>query len=293
MRKLHPLIRHLFPVAVTALSAIFAAPAHAGADEVALLESLLQRGLIAPEDYAAEMALQRPVMPMALADTSGNTARRKDNAASADTRVDYQWITAMNDTQDAPSPGAHGHAASHHDAAGHAAHNHFEGAYFVITEEWKSPSVRVDGEKISKSEAAPSFGAGYTFALTDKYTLGLKASFDFKNGEFGSGDISGTDTKVLEKNHYSVAVEPGYVIDQHTLVFGILAYHHANTGFEGGTQTVGISGVGYGVGFKRTLANHVFLMGELQQVKYGSASVDGSTVKPTSNTAALGLGYHF
>jgi hypothetical protein len=276
-----------------ALTMSLVAPAYADTDDIALLDSLLARGLIAPEDHAAEMARQRPPIPLAVADVSVKKPRADNSINSNDAKVDYQWISAMNEASDA-APSTHNHdATSHQDATEHASHNHFEGAYFVITEEWKRPSVRVDGEKISVSEAAPSFGAGYTFALSDHMTLGFKAGIDFKSGEFGKGDISGTETVVLEKSHYSLAVEPGYVLDQHTLVFGILAYHHARTAFEGGTQTVGISGVGYGVGFKRTLADHLFLMGEIQQVKYGSATVDGSTVKPTSNTAALGLGYHF
>lgn len=283
---------------LTLIAAALATPAHAGADEIALLNSMLERSLIAPEDYAAEMKLQGVLQSMALATAAPEIQRRKEPIPVSDTRLDYQWVTAMNEgTDDSPSAGHHD-ATSHHEAESHEMqtheeHNHFEGAYAVLSEEWKRPYVRVDGEKIKTSEAAPSLGLGYTFALNKKLTLGLKLTGDFKSGEFGSGDVSGVEKKVLEKSHYSLAVEPGYVVDEHTLVFGILAYHHSKTAFEDGTQIKGISGVGYGVGFKRSLASHVFLMGEIQQVKYEQATIDSSTVKPISNTAALGLGYHF
>ena len=283
------------PFALAIMATILACNAHAGADEVSLLNSLLERGLIAPEDYAAEMRLQGRMESVALASARAEAPRRDMPSASVDTRLDYLPLVAMSEGAEAPQTATHHAGADDHAEHGHEHHNHFEGAYMVITEEWKGPSVRVDGEKIKKSEAAPSFGVGYTFALTNQVTLGLKASIDFKNGEFGSGDVAslGGERKVLEKSHYSIAVEPGYVIDDQTLVFGILAYHRAKTAFEDGTETKGISGVGYGIGFKRSLASHVFLMGEIQQVKYGSATIDNSTVKPTSNTAALGLGYHF
>lgn len=287
----------LSPLPAVILWALLALPAHAGSDRSGLLNSLLERGLIAPEDYAAEMAKEAAAPSLALAMQGAEVPLHRDLAAARDTMVDYQWVVAMNEEHEKSPAAANHDVASHDHSGGHGqgAHNHFEGAYVVITEEWKRPSVRVDGEKIKVSESAPSLGIGYTFALSDKATLGLKATFDLKEGEFGKGETGAVvgETRVLEKSHYSLAVEPGYVVSQQTLVFGILAYHHARTGFEGGTEIKGISGVGYGVGFKRSLASHFFLMGEIQQVRYGQTMVDGIAVKPTSNTAALGIGYHF
>ena len=165
----------------------------------------------------------------------------------------------------------------------------------MISNEWKSGSVKVNGEKITKSEAAPSFGIGYTFAINDRYTLGLKATADLKKGEYGAGEVSSRsgETKVLEKSHYSLALEPGFAVNDKTLVFGILAYHTAQTEIEDGSSSARLSGIGYGIGFKRTLSDHLFLMGELQRVDYGSKTVDGTTLKPSSTTSSVGLGYHF
>lgn len=287
----------LTPLAAVALWTLLALPAHAGSGRSGLLNSLLERSLIAPEDYAAEMAKEAAAPSLALAMQGAEVSLPRELAAASDTMVDYQWVVAMNEEHEKSPAAAHHDAVSHDHSGGHGhdTHNHFEGAYVVITQEWKRPSVRVDGEKVKVSESAPSLGVGYTFALSDKTTLGLKATVDLKQGEFGKGETAALvgETSVLEKSHYSLAVEPGYVVNQQTLVFGILAYHHARTGFEGGGETRAISGVGYGVGFKRSLASHFFLMGEIQQVKYGQAMVEGIAVKPTSNTAALGIGYHF
>jgi opacity protein-like surface antigen len=190
-------------------------------------------------------------------------------------------------------------SSKHQSESSHSEHseNHFAGPYIVLTNEWKRASAKVDGEKISKSESAPSFSIGYTYALNSSYTLGLKISADFKSGEYGAGEVAaravGSETKVVEKNHYSIAVEPGYVVNNQLLVFGILAYHTALAEIEGAAGSARMNGVGYGLGFKHTIADHLFLMGELQQIGYGSKTIDGSTVKPSSTVGAIGLGYHF
>jgi len=174
--------------------------------------------------------------------------------------------------------------------------NHFAGGYVVLSQEWKSASVFVDAEKIKKSEAAPSIGFGYTFALDKHATIGIKATIDTKNGEYGVGDIGGNETEVKEKSHYSIAVEPGYAINDKWLVFGILAYHKAKTELISNAVSQGtanLTGFGYGLGAKYALPNHWFLMGEIQKVDYKSKLVGGSVVKPSSSVFALGLGYHF
>ena len=285
---------HLIPFVFYVSVGLFSLPVHANSDEVELLNSLLKRGLIAPEDYANEIKKQEVLSPIALA-THSEINFKKQTSSNGEPTVDYQWVTAMNDKIEVSTPTSLHTPSSHGETGLHKSHNHFEGAYIVVTQEWKRPSSLVNGEKIKTSESAPSIGVGYTFALSNRATFGLKAGLDFKNGEFASGDVSslGVEKKVLEKSHYSVAVEPGYVIGDSTLVFGILAYHHAKTAFEDGIESKGISGVGYGVGFKQSLLSNIFLMGEIQTVRYAKVTIDGSIVKPTSNTAALGLGYHF
>ena len=174
--------------------------------------------------------------------------------------------------------------------------NHFAGGYVVLAQEWKNASVTVDGEKIKKSEAAPSLGVGYTFPLDKHATLGIKAAMDAKSGEYGVGPIQAGEAEVREKSHYSIAIEPGYAINDKWLVFGILAYHRAKAEVVV-TETSGasahVSGFGYGLGAKYALLNHWFLMGEVQKIDYRSKMIDGFTVKPSSTVVSFGIGYHF
>jgi hypothetical protein len=261
-------------------------------DDLALLDSLLSRGLIAPSDYQEQkQLLEKSTKNKSISSTTKTSiAKRTDTSDISSPNDIYllkseQIILASNDT----TPN------NHQNEKAHSEHNenHFAGPYIVLTNEWKRASVKVSGDKISKSESAPSFGLGYTFALSPIYTLGLKLSGDFNSGEYGAGDVAGTEKKVIEKKHYSLAVEPGYVINPKLLVFGIVAYHTAVAEIEGGTESARMKGVGYGIGFKHSIADHLFLMGELQRVDYGSKTIDGSTVKPSSTVGAIGLGYHF
>jgi len=170
--------------------------------------------------------------------------------------------------------------------------NHFVGGYAVLTQEWKSASATVDGEKLKKYEAAPSLGLGYNFALDPHTTLGIKATFDTKNGEYAVSP----EKEVKEKSHYSLAIEPGYAVNDKVLVFGILAYHKAKTEYIDTETSMGkasLTGYGYGVGAKYVLANHLFLIGEVQKIDYGSKTIGGSSIKPASTVFSLGLGYHF
>lgn len=177
-----------------------------------------------------------------------------------------------------------------------AADNHFAGGYVVFSQERKNATASVDGEKIKKSEAAPSIGLGYTFAVDNHATVGIKATIDIKKGEYGVGETALGETEVLEKSHYSIALEPGYAINDKWLVFGILAYHKAKAELVTANASSGstnLAGFGYGLGAKYALPNHWFLMGEVQKVDYRSKLIGAADVKPTSTVVALGLGYHF
>jgi hypothetical protein len=259
-------------------------------DDLALLDSLLARGLIAPSDYQEQKQLldkstKKQSNPLA-AKTS--IAKGTESSVTSTPNDIYllkseQIILASNDQ----TSNNHKNTHSEHNE------NHFVGPYIVLTNEWKRASAKVSGEKISKSELAASLGLGYTFGLSPSHTLGIKLSGDFRSGEYGSGDVASVATKVIEKHHYSVAVEPGYVVNPQLLVFGILAYHTAVAEIEGGTESARTNGVGYGIGFKHAIADHLFLMGDLQRVNYGEKTIDGFTVKPSSTVGAIGLGYHF
>jgi hypothetical protein len=284
-------MKKIIPSAVT-FAALLIATSCLANDSLSLLDSLLARGLIDSSDYQEQRQLlvqstknQSELSATHTAITKVIDASEISAANNISLLQSEQIILASNDQT----------TNDHKNGKAHSEHNenHFAGPYIVLTNEWKRSSVKVDGEKISKSEAAPSFGLGYTFALNSSYTLGLKISGDFKSGEYGAGDVAGTETKVVEKNHYSVAVEPGYVVNPKLLVFGILAHHTAIAEIEGVSGHARMNGIGYGIGFKQTVADHLFIMAELQRIDYGRETIDVSTIKPSSTVGAVGLGYHF
>lgn len=278
-----------------ACASLLACTASLAADDMELLDSLLARGLIAQSDYNEQKAVKlrslqsQTLRPLPADQVTPSAGAPVGASAARSASLPDQILLASNER-----PSGSGKSSDASSAAGHGG-NHFAGAYVVLSNEWKRGSVKVDGEKISKSEAAPSFGVGYTFAINDSYTLGLKASMDIKSGEYGAGEVTSRsgETKVTEKSHYSLALEPGYVVSDKTLVFGILAYHTAKAEIEEASGSARLHGIGYGIGFKQSLGDHLFLTGEIQHVDYSSKTVDGSTLKPASTTGSVGVGYHF
>ena len=276
-----------------ACAGLSVATATMASEDLRLLDSLLERGLIAQSDYDQQKNLilkstkSQTLRPLPADQVAGSVQGSASAGSSAKSSAPI--VLASNEKFSSS-----GNSSDSHDAGGHGG-NHFAGAYVVLSNEWKRGSVKVDGEKITQSESAPSFGVGYTFAMNERYTVGLKATIDLKSGEYGAGEVSTRtgETKVTEKSHYSLAVEPGYVVNDQTLVFGILAYHTAKAEIEDASGSARLSGIGYGVGFKRTLGNNLFVTGELQRVDYGTKTVDGSSLKPSSTTGSVGVGYHF
>lgn len=172
----------------------------------------------------------------------------------------------------------------------------FSGPYVVFSNETRNASVRVDEVKIKSSEAMPVLGAGYTLAVDQLGSLGISATFDHHNSQFGAGKIGGADTIVKTTSHYALAFEPGWMVNEQLLMHGILAYHIAKPELvSDGTSTSfrKISGFGYGLGLKYALPNRFFLSAQLQKIDYNSKLIGVTTIKPESTVMSVGIGYRF
>ena len=182
--------------------------------------------------------------------------------------------------------------------------NHFAGAYAIISGEWGSSNTGINGNdqsfsNITKSEFSPTASIGYAIPFDAHWLVGLQANYELKNGEFGNGNSENQNISIEQKNHYSLAVEPGYAVDDHTLLFGILAYHSTKATLDASgepNETQGsatLSGFGYGLGAKYAFAEHFFGVVDFQRINYSSATIQGYSIKPSTNAVALGVGYHF
>ena len=84
---------------------------------------------------------------------------------------------------------------------------------------------------------------------------------------------------------------PGYLINSHSLAYVKLSYEAADATDE--TTTKKFKGTGVGFGLRSEINKSTYLNAEIKQVKYDSKIIDGSTDKPTTTIATVGVGFSF
>ena len=152
--------------------------------------------------------------------------------------------------------------------------------------------------KYGESNYLGSLQAGYTWALSDKSTLGIGASYVFGNLKAGAKVVGEDEYK--GKGHYAVYIEPGYVVGDSTLLYGKLGYAAMN-GYDiddgDASEKVKVHGAIYGVGVRKTLSDNLFLQLEFTHSNFGSKTESpdptDDILKFKVNQAAIGLGLRF
>lgn len=136
-----------------------------------------------------------------------------------------------------------------------------------------------------------NFGDGsQNFILQAAYGLPMGGNGIFSYGgtytpaDFNVGALKG-------KDRYSVYLEPGWMVDGTTLIYGKASYLNMNG--ESGTARANFDGLGYGVGVRMAFGKTAFWQFELSQSDYSAQSISGVGYKPTSFNRTLGIGYRF
>lgn len=138
-------------------------------------------------------------------------------------------------------------------------------------------------------------------------SYGINASKDFVfalGGTYSLTDskMDGRDYKGKLKDHYSIYLEPTYLLNDKTGVFLNLSYNNAKdtakAASDGVTVSKDVSGYGYGVGIKNFIDKNLFVKAQLNYVKYGSDNIiasdgDPTTISPKTTTALISVGYKF
>ena len=141
-----------------------------------------------------------------------------------------------------------------------------------------------------------NFDATYSFAIGSSSLLGLGLTYDLSNdvlykGASGDGIIGDTTWKL--KNHYSINLEPGYVVRDDALVYAKVAYHSGKSNLSTLSLNKSISGWGYGFGGKFNLDKNLYMKVEAQHVIYNSFTYSTSNITHKSTIGTIGLGYQF
>ncbi len=157
------------------------------------------------------------------------------------------------------------------------------------------------GFNLGKSNVIPGIDLSYTQAIDSKMLVGVGVTYDLAKSK--SGEITGDGTIGLEaKNHYSVYVQPQYLLNNTTAIFAKLGYHQMKGSISGDFASSFTSekynGFGYGIGVKTFIDKNLFVQVEGQIVDFKQKSFDyggGEVVsyKPKSSAGIVTLGYKF
>jgi len=158
------------------------------------------------------------------------------------------------------------------------------------------------------STGTNKLGVGYNFGITDKYTLGVVASYALGASSAASGTFTTLgQTKWFNyqlKNIWSVTLNPGYVIDKDKLAYARVGMTGVTMGINGQTanyQTQNLSGYVLGLGYKQMVTQSLYVLGEVNYAGISSktASISTSSGPLTGNIGGsgmdvmIGVGYRF
>ena len=167
-------------------------------------------------------------------------------------------------------------------------------------------------------------GMNYGFALAKRWILQVGVEADLMKSDAHNmldsvrvGTYSAQEFESLEqKQHYSIHLQPGYLLHAGTMIYAKLSYHQMKLDGTNGNRVtdVGVSDVtalpigasfkGFGVGFgvQTLVARNVYAFAEVNHVRYGSEvlgvptdpAAEGEwTAKPRTTSGSIGIGWRF
>jgi opacity protein-like surface antigen len=147
---------------------------------------------------------------------------------------------------------------------------------------------------------AGTIGAGYNFAVTPSFLLGIGAEYSPIAGSKGNftltvpGILSDTERN-NKKDSYNIFISASIIIDKDKLAYTKVGYTGANISESDGDNT-SLNGYSLGLGYKQIISGGLFGFGEVNYASYGKArvgSVSTGSFSATSTNVIVGLGYKF
>ncbi|MES2771115.1 MAG: outer membrane beta-barrel protein [Pseudomonadota bacterium] len=156
-------------------------------------------------------------------------------------------------------------------------------------------------EKPSKSNVIPSFDLAYTHAPSQKFLLTVGATYDFAKTKSGDFPHRGETASLEIGAHYSLYLQPSYLVSDNTALFVKVAQHSIKGTWKTpllGEKSVQYDALGYGFGVKSFLNKNLFIQAEAQFVDFKDktfsyASGYTGKYKPQLSAGILTLGYKF
>ncbi len=146
---------------------------------------------------------------------------------------------------------------------------------------------------------AGTIGAGYNFAVTPSFLLGIGAEYSPIAGSKANITTTvagiGSDTdQYNKKDSYNIFISPSIVIDKDKLAYAKVGYTGANVTSDG--DNTSLNGYSLGLGYKQIISGGLYGFGEVNYASYANKDVgDGATGSFSANSTnvLVGLGYKF
>jgi len=172
-------------------------------------------------------------------------------------------------------------------------------------------------QQFRSTNMVPRFDGSYSFALNDKWLLGIGLTVDlspfnskpnFPNPRGDHDNINYETLTSRTSNHFSLYVEPTYVIDSSLAVFGKLSYQSSNiTNIDTcygdvvgcSNDHMRLDGMGVGLGIKKMINQNIYVQLEGEYVDYSHKNFIDiyddhySYFNNNSYSGTLSVGYHF
>ncbi len=146
---------------------------------------------------------------------------------------------------------------------------------------------------------AGTIGAGYNFAVTPSFLLGIGAEYSPIAGSKANytftvpGIVSATD-QYNKKDSYNIFISPSIVIDKDKLAYAKVGYTGANVTSDG--DNTSLNGYSLGLGYKQIISGGLYGFGEVNYASYANTNVGGGATGSfsfNSTNVLVGLGYKF
>lgn len=166
----------------------------------------------------------------------------------------------------------------------------------------------------SKGAMPLNIGASYTFALTDRFTLGALVEYNPLSMKTGTSTLtfdgvqsSDPDDKINGKleNQVSISLVPGYAFTDTTMGYARVGWINATAkgaANDGTNFSSNANGVIFGLGAKHLFTKNIYGYAEATYATYNGSNAtstdsDGTAIgvkqKPQSYSFLVGVGYRF
>ena len=123
------------------------------------------------------------------------------------------------------------------------------------------------------------FDIGYNF----NPNIAIGATYIPVDAKIGTGSVDGGTVSGKLKDHYTIYIEPAYVVNKDSSLYARIQYAHADLTLTGATGSNKLEGYGVGVGLKTFLNANTFVRAEANYTEYDSIS--GTNVTTSGGAA--------